>query len=173
MVSTYSSLTLDIISIAALGVNLENLDTPTPFHEYYHQMFDPPPLGQALLALNAFIPVQWIPLRENRRFRHAKDMIRKPLREIIQQRIRDIAKGNKAVGDSGGRDLLTYMLQEMRTMDAPWTEDELLGHVSQKSSIANRSVIAFPLTPPIGTQSGCGRPRNSRKRPAMGYLRHG
>ena len=137
MVSTYSSLTLDIIGIAALGVNLENLDTPTPFHEYYHQMFDPPPLGQALAALNAFIPVQWIPLRENRRFRRAKDMIRKLLREIIQQRIRDIAKGNEAVDDSGGRDLLTYMLQEMRTMDAPWTEDELLGHVSQETSIAN------------------------------------
>jgi len=133
VVSTYSSITLDIIGVAALGVNLENLDTPTPFHEYYHQMFDPPPLGQALLALNAFIPVQWIPLQENRQFRRAKDMVRKLLREIIQQRIRDITKGNKAVNDSKSRDLLTYMLKEMCTMDTPWTEDELLGHVSQKS----------------------------------------
>lgn len=130
MVSTYSSLTLDIIGIAALGVNLENLDIPTPFHEYYHQMFDPPPLGQALLALNAFIPVQWIPLQENRQFKRARDTIRKLLRGIIQQRIRDITQGNMAVDDSKGRDLLTYMLEETCTMDSPWTEDELLGHVS-------------------------------------------
>jgi cytochrome P450 len=132
VVSTYSSLTLDIIGVAALGVNLDNLDTPTPFHEYYHQMFDPPPLGQALLALNAFIPVQWIPLQENRQFRRAKDMIRKLLREIIQQRIRTITKSDKAVDDSESTDLLTYLVEEMCTMDTPWTEDELLGHVSEK-----------------------------------------
>jgi cytochrome P450 len=156
VVSTYSRLTLDIIGIAALGVNLENLDTPTSFHEYYHQMFDPPPLGQALLALNAFIPVRWIPLQENQQFRRAEGMIRKLLREIIQQRIRDITKRNTAADDAKSKDLLTYMLEETCAMDSPWTEDELLGHVSQKSIIAATLMLSADIS--IGAQSGRGRP---------------
>ena len=125
---------MDIIGVAALGVDLENLDTPTPFHECYHQMFDPPPLGQALIALNAFIPVQWIPLQENRQFKRAHDMIRKLLCGIIRQRIQDVTSGNKAADGSGSRDLITYMVEEAYATDTPWTEDELLGHVGQTST---------------------------------------
>jgi cytochrome P450 len=143
LVSTYSLLTLDVIGVAALGVNLEDLDTSTSFYEYYVQMFDPPPLGQALLALNAFIPVRWIPLQENQRFARAQYMIRKLLREMIQQRIRDITQGKKATNGSTRKDLLTYMIEEMCVRDSAWTEDELLGHAMKQS----QALFNGPLTP--------------------------
>ncbi|KAK3339637.1 cytochrome P450 [Lasiosphaeria hispida] len=129
--STYSSLTLDIIGVAALGADLQNLDAPTPFHECYHRVFEPPLLGQALLVINAYIPVRWIPVKENRQFKSANSEVQRLTREIVRQRIKDVTgrEGGGAVGNTNRRDLLTYIVEETYATDHPWSEDEILGHM--------------------------------------------
>lgn len=152
MVSTYSRLTLDIIGITALGVDLQNLNRPSTFHECYTRVFDPPPLGQVLLLLNAFIPVRWIPLRENRLFERANDEVRRLVRDIVRERIRDFNSDNNqgkhkdkeehwdeslekevdALAAPRCRDLLSYLVEEVYSAKGatPWTEEEILGHAS-------------------------------------------
>lgn len=140
VVSTYSSITLDIIGVAALGVDLQNLETPTPFHESFQRIFDPSPLGQVLLLLNAFIPVRWIPLAENRHYKKAHADFHSVSREIIRERVRELTSaGELNAAKTTRRDLLTYMVQETYATKNPWTEEDLLGHVRKKRDIRRPS----------------------------------
>lgn len=132
--STYSSITLDIIGVAALGVDLQNLETPTPYHESFQCMFDPPPLGQALLLLSAFIPIRWIPLAENRRYKKAHADFHTVLRDIIRERVRELTSAERKTVETTRRDLLTYMIQETYATKNPWTEEDLLGHVRKETT---------------------------------------
>ncbi|KAK1753620.1 cytochrome P450 [Echria macrotheca] len=134
LVSTFSSITLDIIGIAALGVNLQNLETPTPFHESYTHVFDPPPLGQALLALNAFVPIRWIPLAENLQFERANAEIHRLVLKIVRDRTAKVLAGKEEGGEAEKetqerRDLLTYIIEETYATENPWTEEEIVGHM--------------------------------------------
>lgn len=155
MVSTYSSVTLDIIGVAALGIEFQNLDAPTPFHECYHRVFDPPLLGQILLTANAFVPVRWIPLEENRRFTAANAEVQRLMRQIVRQRIEDVAAGYGSTGAGDRRDLLTYIIEETNATGQPWTEEELLGHVRRK---AKRTYMP-------STRDGTGRRQADQRSP--------
>lgn len=62
VVKKFTSRTLDVIGVTALGVELRNLDAPTPFQVCYTRVFDPPPLGQILMAIDHFVPIRRIPL---------------------------------------------------------------------------------------------------------------
>lgn len=139
MVSIYSKIMLDIMGVFALGVELDNLgsgpDTNTSFHKCYHEVFEPDAVGQLLVALNAFMPVRWLPVESNRRFLHANKVVRSQLSDIIQNRIQ-IIKARKEAGMDGSmteiKDLLTFMVTEKYfAAHDRWDEDNILNQVSQ------------------------------------------
>ena len=69
---------------------------------------------------------------ENARFNGAIAQLQGIIRDIIRQRVADVAaeKAGGDGGDGGRRDLLTRMVQESNNMGLNWTEDDMLGHVS-------------------------------------------
>jgi cytochrome P450 len=129
---------LDTIGVIALGIELDTLSStyPVGFRELYHTILNPSPMGQLVWVINSFIPIRsWLPLKANRQFVQANTDLRKMLRDIIQQRVRDLGDGTlkKEMGES--RDLLTYMLEEAeiereKTGEQVWTEEDITGHVS-------------------------------------------
>lgn len=51
-------------SFAVLGVELDSLASSSSLAENYDRTFNQPPLGQAISALNMFVPVRkWLPLK--------------------------------------------------------------------------------------------------------------
>ncbi|KAK4445354.1 putative cytochrome p450 protein [Podospora aff. communis PSN243] len=119
---TFSKLTLDIMGVFALGIELNNLDSPTVFEHCYKELFEQPVAGQILIAINAFFPIRWLPIKVNRDFLHAKETVRSQLRTIVKERIADIREGRASVRKSATEadDLLTYLVREK------WKEDEIL-----------------------------------------------
>lgn len=117
-----------MITTTVLGVTLETLETAVPFHQIYQTVFDPTPWGQALSAIDSIVPIRWIAVGENARFNGAIAQLHFIIREVIRQRVADVA-AEKAGGDGGRKDLLTRMVQESNSMGLNWTEDDMLGHV--------------------------------------------
>lgn len=99
-----------------------------PFHQIYQTCFDPSPWGQALSAIHSVVPIRWLSVGENARFNHAIGQLQGIIRDVIRQRVADVA-ANKVNGDGGRRDLLTRMVQESNSMGLNWTEEDMLGHV--------------------------------------------
>ncbi|KAK3339913.1 cytochrome P450 [Lasiosphaeria hispida] len=142
-VGTFTSLTLDIIAIATLGVELHNLEESTRFHECYQQVFNPAPVGQVLFVLDSILPVRWIPIEANRQFKRATKELRELVREIVRQRVKDVTeRGKGIINDTGRRDLLTYMIEETYTTDNPWDEDELMGHILNMLSAGHETTAS-------------------------------
>jgi hypothetical protein len=131
VVKTYTSITLDIIGVAALGVDLRNLEAPTPFHECYSRVFDPPVLGQALMAIDLFVPIRWIPLVENKKYLSYSAEVHRMTLEVIRERIRELTDEKGKLIATDRKDLLTFLIQETYEAENPWTEREYLGHVSR------------------------------------------
>ncbi|KAK0649244.1 cytochrome p450 monooxygenase [Cercophora newfieldiana] len=129
LVKTYTSITLDIIGVAALGVDLRNLDAPTPFHVCYSRTFDPPIFGQALMAIDIFVPIRWIPLEENRKYLSYSAEVHRMTLEIVRDRIRELTDENGKLVATERKDLLTFLIQETYEAENPWTEQEYLGHM--------------------------------------------
>lgn len=138
MVEVYSRLTLDIIGVFGLGVDLQNMSSKhSIFHECYHEVFDPPPAGLILTAINAFVPIRWLPVKPNRDFIRANGIVHSMLGEIIKQRIVDVRTAKKqskpdvGVSDEKGKDLLTFMVEEKYYADDgdTWSEDDLLNQI--------------------------------------------
>ncbi|KAK3316797.1 cytochrome P450 3A5 [Apodospora peruviana] len=137
--SKYTSATLDVIGVAVLGVELDNLDTTTPFHECYGRIFDPGPIGQIMMGLNALVPVRWIPVKENRLYKEATHTIDREVRKVIRERMSEFEAGQQQNGGKGKterRDLLTFMLEEdvigptaSGAREEGWTEKNLLDHM--------------------------------------------
>ncbi|KAK4213163.1 cytochrome P450 [Rhypophila decipiens] len=128
----YTSTTLDIIGVAALGVELGSLESKTPFRDAYIHIFDPSPFGAILWGLSMFIPLRWLPLKENKLFLEATSTVRGLTSEIIRNRIRDMwleRDGLKKKVDR--KDLLTFLLEEDLggASGQSWDEEELLGHM--------------------------------------------
>jgi cytochrome P450 len=130
VVKTYTSITLDIIGVAALGVDLRNLDAPTPFHECYSRVFDPPVLGQALMAIDLFVPIRWIPLEENKKYLAYSAEVHRMTLDVVRDRIRELTDEKGKLVPTERKDLLTFLIQETYEAENPWTEREYLGHVS-------------------------------------------
>lgn len=134
--SEYTSATLDIIGVAALGVELGSLESRTPFRQCFHHVFDPSPLGALLWGLDTVIPIRWLPLKENRLFLEATSTIRRLARGIVRDRMRDVALERDGLKEKvDRRDLLSFMLEEQEDAGVSgqqWDEEELLGHVSDE-----------------------------------------
>lgn len=133
----YSKLTLDVMGIFALGIEIGSLDAPTVFEECYKEMFEQPPLGQVLIAINAFFPIRWLPIKLNRDFLRAKEVVRDSLRTIVKERITEFQQGKAFAATrksaTEADDLLTFLVREKHLKedhDGPkWTEDEMVEQV--------------------------------------------
>lgn len=125
---------MDNICLTVLGVELDTVSSS--FQELYAKVLHQGPLGQALSAINAFVPIRdLLPLEANKKFIDANRSLRQMLRDIIEKRNADLRNGTfkKMIGES--RDLLTYILEEselqrQQTGREPWSMDEIIGHVS-------------------------------------------
>jgi len=87
------------------------------FHACYHELFEPDGVGQLLIAINSVVPIRWLPLDANRRFKQAHKMLRSQIQAVIDDRIRALDPGK--VENAGGKDhispresndLLTWMV---------------------------------------------------------------
>ncbi|KAK3339643.1 cytochrome P450 [Lasiosphaeria hispida] len=153
LVSIYSKITLDIMGVFALGLDLDDLQSrntgSTSFQACYHEIFEPDGLGQMLMAINGIIPIRWLPLRANRRFRQANKMIRRQLTDIIQDRVRTVG-ASKATGLGCGeekiKDLLTFMVAEKYYAGSDrWTENMITDQVSGHQTTADALTWATQL----------------------------
>jgi cytochrome P450 len=132
--SVYSKVMLDVIGVAALGVELDSISSSSSFQECYHRVFEQSTASQIISLMSMYLPVRRVlPFEANLGFVRANAEIRRMLREIIRQRIKQMeARGGKATKSSaeGDRDLLTFMIDEAYVSDHRWSEDDILGHVS-------------------------------------------
>lgn len=137
----YSLLTLDIIGVFSLGLDLKNLSSQhSIFHECYHEIFDPPPAGLVLTAINAFVPIRWLPVKPNRDFIRANGIVHSMLDDIIKQRIAEVQREKeqsnsqkKASDEEESKDLLTFMVQEKYFADDSdrWSQGDMLDQILQ------------------------------------------
>ncbi|KAH8907658.1 cytochrome P450 [Coniochaeta sp. PMI_546] len=154
LVEVYSRLTLDIIGVFGLGVDLQNLSSEhSIFHECYHEVFDPPPAGLVLTAINAFVPIRWLPVKPNRDFIRANGIVHSMLGEIIKQRIVDVRTAKKRskpdveVSDEKSKDLLTFMVEEKYYAEDgdTWSEDDMLNQILNFVAGAGHETTASSL----------------------------
>ncbi|KAL1853938.1 hypothetical protein VTK73DRAFT_8869 [Phialemonium thermophilum] len=135
LIEVYSRLTLDIVGIFGLGVDLQNLSTEhSIFHDCYHQIFDPPPIGLAVTAINAFVPIRWLPIKPNRDFLNANKVVHTILGDYVKQRIEDVrsAREQRRPEEADkSKDLLTYMVEEkyFATDGDVWSEQDMLNQI--------------------------------------------
>jgi cytochrome P450 len=139
VIELYSRLMLDIIGVFGLGVDLENLSSEhSVFHDCYHETFAPGPTGMALTAINAFVPIRWLPVKANRDFIRANGIVHSILGNIVKQRIAEVQEARKqpdlhngTSGDEKSKDLLTYMVEEKYFGDGGdhWSEDDMLNQI--------------------------------------------
>ena len=130
---------LDVMGIFALGIELKNLETASEysFHDGYHELFDPGPVGQVFMGLQTLLPtgIRWLPVEPNRRFNKAKSTVHNQLRAIIRQRIAEVKKDSNStiIYDKGEiMDMLTYMVRYRYFAvegQEHWTEQEILEQV--------------------------------------------
>ncbi|KAL2195294.1 cytochrome p450 monooxygenase [Corynascus similis CBS 632.67] len=147
VVSIYSKLTLDIMGLFAIGTELDELasrysgNTNMSFHACYRELFEPDGLGQLLVAINGVVPIRWIPIEANRRFKNAHTILRSMIRAVIRDRVQQLdpritmndRKGmDNADGKKNNNDLLTWMVAK-RYYAADngdrWSEDEILDQI--------------------------------------------
>lgn len=114
----YAKITLDVISIFALGIDFHNFDSRTDFLACYETMFDLTTKGMILAAINLVLPIRWLPFKENKDFMHASTQLRKILTGITEDRIKAVESGRAGVtsatekiGRPATTDLLTYMVE--------------------------------------------------------------
>ncbi|KAH7067184.1 cytochrome P450 [Paraphoma chrysanthemicola] len=150
---TFQSFTLDTFGVINLGVELNHLrsitfendkgknektgkkDSTWTFHSAYETIFAPGPLGGILMFANAFVPVRWLPIKENRDFAGACAFLQATLKQLISERIHTVHKAIQegTYEQAKSRDLLTFIAEEM----APGgpaeglTQYNLLGHMLQ------------------------------------------
>ena len=132
MTSLLEKATLDIVSLAVLGYKSNALSSRSSFAEAYKKVFELPLLGQIIAVIHQYVPIRsWLPLRVNREFVSASAQIRNLLRDQIRERKITIAEKWKMPDVTPkSRDLLTLMVEEKSGGVAPWSDDEMLNHVS-------------------------------------------
>ncbi|KAJ4296487.1 hypothetical protein N0V90_006532 [Kalmusia sp. IMI 367209] len=152
-VDTFQSFTLDTFGVVNLGVELNHLGSITfdddkleekkakkdaegwTFHKAYEIIFAPGPLGGILMFANAFFPVRWLPIKENKDFADACFFLKATLKGLISDRVRTVHTAMRAgtYEKAKSRDLLTFICEEM-VPGGPaedLTEYNLLGHMLQ------------------------------------------
>ncbi|KAH8879645.1 cytochrome P450 [Thozetella sp. PMI_491] len=134
--STFKKATLDVIGLAILGVDFGEPSTngsTLNFFDHYHAIFNQSPLGNLLTFLNSFVPLRWLPIEANRKYCQAATEIRQILGAVVGTRLNGI---NKASEDDGGdkegsQDMLSFMIETIRSGEARWTKAEIVDHVFQ------------------------------------------
>ncbi|KAI0009580.1 cytochrome P450 [Xylariaceae sp. FL0662B] len=147
VIETFSKSIMETIGITVLGIELDTLSSKYPlgFQELYSRVLHQGPLGQLISVINAFVPIRRIvPLEANYRFMRATTDLRKMLREIIQQRITDLADETFKRETGESRDLLTYMLEEaelrrQESGEQVWTTDDIIGHLLNFTSAGHET----------------------------------
>ncbi|KAL2019390.1 hypothetical protein VTK56DRAFT_9681 [Thermocarpiscus australiensis] len=138
LVSLYSKIMLDIMGVFALGVELDNLQPANgtannSFDHCYHELFEPDTWGQILMGINTVLPVRWLPLEANRRYKQALQAVRSQLMAIIQDRIRTVGEWKAAgidVDAKKGKDLLSFMVAEKYYADSDrWTPQYIMEQI--------------------------------------------
>lgn len=125
----FSNLTLDIITLACLGLRMHNLTEPSPFALAYAKVFENTPWSASMHALNVYVPIRKIlPVKSNREFLQANQAVKDLLRQQIRSKRAALAGKEKAAITD--KDLLALMIKERGQGEDIWTEDEMLGHVS-------------------------------------------
>ncbi|KAK0636694.1 cytochrome P450 [Bombardia bombarda] len=135
-VETFSKATIDVVGVTLLGVELNHLTSVDKkmenFLKSYHRALEQPPLGALISFINGYVSIRrFLPIEANLGFIQANREIRKMMRACIHQRMQELeeATRNKAVYASaystvsGGRDILTMMLEDRKTFKG--TDDEL------------------------------------------------
>ncbi|KAK5651356.1 hypothetical protein OQA88_12589 [Cercophora sp. LCS_1] len=137
VISLYSNITLEIMAVFALGVELDDIEYSdafdTSFHDCYTELFEPDRFGQVLMALNTVVPIRWLPVPANWRFKHANMMIRRQISSIMKDRIQAVA-ASKAAGTTNNsetiKDFLTFMISEKYFSEPDrWSEDDILAQI--------------------------------------------
>jgi cytochrome P450 len=137
---------MEIIGVTSLGVELNELtsNSATGFVELYNRLLHQSPLGQLIWVVNSFIPIRNIvPLEANRSFVQNQADLRALLRNRIQERMSEMNEKRSKGTTTESRDLLTYMLEEAHlheelTGQRPWSEDDIIGHVSDEVRCSER-----------------------------------
>ncbi|KAK1720254.1 cytochrome P450 [Colletotrichum acutatum] len=160
MSQVFSRVTVDIIAWWTLGIDLRATLTHSFFHQAYHRMFDPSLFGGILMVMNAYIPgTRSLPFEENRVFNAFSGGVRSRIREVIRERFAEIDEINEKTRDRP--DLLTHMILESRSINEPWSEDEILenclnmmvaGHETSATTLTWGTHI-FTLYPHIQTRA--------------------
>ncbi|TIC97250.1 Cytochrome P450 72A13 [Colletotrichum higginsianum] len=147
--SAYGRVTLDIVAWFTLGIDLGSTLSTSVFHEAYHKMFDPSAFGAFLMVMNAYVPgTRRLPFQENREFNACSDAVRSRLKEIIQQRVREIDSGDTTSTTASSDekpDLLTHMILESRAIGDPWSEAKILEN-AMNVLVAGHETSATTLT---------------------------
>ncbi|KAK4161030.1 cytochrome P450 [Cladorrhinum sp. PSN259] len=148
----YSKMTIDVIGVAVLGVELENLSSTDEsqkrwdFLPCYAVLFEQSPLSALLTFIDMAVPIRWIPLKANRDFVGAGAQIRKMTAEVIQNRVQEVNEKAQSGTASGGNDLLTMMIEDMYNLEGEeglgqdYIVDEMLtfllaGHETSASAL--------------------------------------
>ena len=140
----YSNLTLDVITLACLGLRMHNLTEPSPFSVAYAKVFENTPWSAIMHALNVYVPIRkLIPVKSNREFLQANQSVKDLLREQIRSKKAALAGKKKA--DIKDKDLLALMIKERGQGEDIWTEDEMLGHVSLQHLQVRLDVMSIDI----------------------------
>jgi len=134
VVEAYLKVGLDVAGPTVLGLELDHLTGSDPkwnFEKCYHHIFKPTKLAGVVTLINTVIPIRrFLPIEANLTHIRAVDQVRAMVTECVRQRIQDvdraIDRGEKfeSIGlGSGGRDLLTLIIEERRRLKG--SEDEL------------------------------------------------
>ncbi|OQV00118.1 hypothetical protein CLAIMM_05656 [Cladophialophora immunda] len=126
--SLFSKTALDIIGLACLGIQMNNLSSPSEFAMAYEKVFENTAWSAIMSALNIYLPIRsLIPIKTNRDYLNANATIRRLLRQHIRQRKVELEGQDKE--SSNGKDVLSIMIKERGTGAEIWDEDEMLGHL--------------------------------------------
>ncbi|KAL2201609.1 cytochrome P450 [Sarocladium strictum] len=122
-----SRTTLDIVGLAALGYELNTLNSLSPLAVNYEKIFEFATTMQILISyINQFVPIRpLLPFKANRDYVNANTEVCRMLQEMIRKRKDEYRRG-ELHGEKASRDLLTLMIEE--SVDV-WSEDEMLGYL--------------------------------------------
>ncbi|EFQ98375.1 hypothetical protein MGYG_01406 [Nannizzia gypsea CBS 118893] len=145
--SVIAKATVDLIAKAVLGYDLDSLTHSSEFYVRSMEVMHLSTTDQIMLALNNFFPARkWIPLKANRRFLHANNVIKQLLEDHVKQRISELSQESDIDEKLGSTDtdIFTMILRGYIERGQPLCQDVLVsqlrtlmvaGHESTSNSV--------------------------------------
>lgn len=127
IVDCFSKATVDIMGMAILSIDLGNIRKTTfddrnkvddnlkfGFAKAYDIVFAPGTLSNMLMFINGFVPIRWLPIKENRDFLFATSWLDSHITELLRRRRAEIetAMASGKYESSDSRDLVTFLIEE-------------------------------------------------------------